>query len=125
MYMTCCLVLRFNDRRHACPASVNPSGDPLFLRLEFCDERSEMRRHRGRESVVLLLERLSDCQKPNPSTANGIRLAFRGMGSVAVVKYVPANPIVDPKQADDRLTLGQRASWRPGRATSLLLLHAD
>src|SRR5262249_62334074 len=27
------------------------------------------------------------------------------------------------KQADDRLTLGQRASWRLRRATSLLLLH--
>src|SRR5262252_5712594 len=94
MYMTCCLVLRFNDRRQECAASVNPSGYPLFLRFEFCDERSEMRRHRGRENVVLLLERLPDCQKPNPSTANGIRLAFRGMGSVAVVN-VPTNPIVD------------------------------
>jgi hypothetical protein len=50
----------------------------LFLHFELRDERSNMRGKWSRESVVLGLEAIADCQQPNASIANRNRSAPRG-----------------------------------------------
>src|SRR5262249_50135219 len=55
-----------------------------------------MPRHRTREGVVLVLEALPDRREHDAPVPSRFALVFgwTGMGAVAVVKYMPTNPIV-------------------------------
>src|SRR5262249_39454149 len=68
-------VFEFNDIRHA-SSDRKSLRLSYFLRFELLDERSDMRRYGGRESVVLGLEAVPNGQ-PNASFASGNQLALR------------------------------------------------
>src|SRR5262245_40702801 len=110
MYMTRPPVFEFNDIRHA-SSDRKSLRLPYFLRFELLDERSDMRRYGGRESIVLGLEAVPNGQ-PNASFASGNQLALRstiyprparGVGCRPDVRLekigcvdMPTNPVIDP-----------------------------
>jgi hypothetical protein len=63
-----------------------------FLRFELFDECSKARGDGSCDSVVLILEALSNRRQRNTSIASGIELALRGMRPATILSDMPTNP---------------------------------
>jgi hypothetical protein len=66
-----------------------------FLRFELLDKCSKARGDGSCDSVVLILEALSNRRQRNASIASGIELALKRMRSVTILSDMPTDPIVD------------------------------